>query len=140
IYNIYYMKRFKITPEVIIKSSLSFLFGALVGFFAFRLVTKFSPNFVAAIDEAAVFASPEKSPEKTEFPLKLEKASQESRLKNESEPLNLVFRNAPVLKVEPPAEPEPVEVSPVSVSEPESTPETPENPEVEETPPLDELK
>lgn len=87
------MKRFKPTPEVIVKGLLSFLFGAVVGFLSFRLVTRFSPNFVSAkTEEPETF-------EKTSFPLKLEKTTEEETLSNNSDIVDAYLRAYPNIEI-----------------------------------------
>ncbi len=97
------MKRAKLTPEVITKSLIAFLFGALVGFFSFRLVTKFSPNFVSAKTEEESVSAPETSPEeKTFFPLLLESESEKSTLDFDLESTNVYLKAYPNIKKEEP--------------------------------------
>ena len=98
------MKRFKPTPEVIVKSLVAFFFGMIVGFISFRLVTKFSPNFASAttISEPTPEAS-KSSPEpfeKTSFPLPLDSPSEKSNLENNTNVVNVILKNYPNIEVD----------------------------------------
>ena len=91
-----HMQRFKITPEVILKSLNSFLIGAAVGFLAFRLVTKFSPNLVSAFTKTNnTNKETEEVEEKTTFPLDLEINEEKSNLYNNAESTNVVLKTVP---------------------------------------------
>lgn len=102
------MKRSKLTPEVIVKSLVAFLFGMVVGFLSFRLVTHFSPNFASAKTEKDPVSSPEISPEeKTFFPLPLESKSEKENLQNDFNAINVFLKAYPNIKKPEPKKEEP---------------------------------
>ena len=123
------MRRFRLTPEVAIKSISAFIFGAVVGFLSFKLVNHFSSNQVSAKEETQ---ETQNSFEKTQFPLKIEEQDGKKQLNNNNEAVNVILRNYPrivVQKKEPEPEPEakkeqPTEPEP-EIEEPELEPEIP---------------
>lgn len=123
------MRRFRLTPEVAIKSISAFIFGAIVGFLSFKLVNHFSSNQVSAKEETQ---ETQNSFEKTQFPLKIEEQDGKKQLNNNNEAVNVILRNYPrivVQKKEPEPEPEakkeqPTEPEP-EIEEPELEPEIP---------------
>lgn len=129
------MRRFKITPEVILKGIGSFLFGAIVGFFAFRVVTHFSPNFVSAFTKKYDFydetPSDEKEAsypdEKTIFPLNFGTNFKKHSLVNDAKESNAFLKRTPNIK---PDSGDEEESSPVESAEEETS-------DSEESAPLD---
>ena len=99
------MKRFKLTPEVVVKSFLSFLFGAIVGFLSFLLATRFSPNFVSALNNKPKSSETVKEPteenfEKTLFPFELETVSEKGNLSNNADAVDVYLKTYPNIEIE----------------------------------------
>ena len=106
------MKRSKLTPEVIVKSLEAFLFGLIIGFLSFRLVTKFSPNFVFAETEEPISNSETFPEEKTFFPLSLESKSERENLSNNFNAINVFLKAYPNIKKQEPQKEKPKKEEP----------------------------